>query len=179
MSVAIALTRGGYVAFVSECDAYLGRLSWTPDKHKLRRPVYATNISCRIWPDGHRIITSMHRLIMERMIGRPLARSEDVDHIDCNGLNNIRENLRIATRSQNKQNVIKVRTANRANASSIYKGVSWNAKGGFWCAFITINGKSTYLGRTHNEIEAARLYDAAARKHFKEFGFTNFTEACI
>ena len=112
----------------------------------------------------------MHRMILARMLGRDLLRKEDVDHIDGNGLNNVRENLRLASRALNKGNVPKY----RGKVSSEFKGVSWSKSAERWCVFSSIDGKTVYFGSSKDEKEAARLYDRVARERFGEFALTNF-----
>lgn len=70
-----------------------------------------------------RIVIYLHRIIMERMLNRSLSKEEWVDHINHNGLDNRRHNLRLATNSQNLQNARKSITN-----SSGFKGVSWHKK---------------------------------------------------
>lgn len=94
-----------------------------------------------------------------------------IDHIDGNGLNNCKSNLRLATPSQNAAN----REKKYAKASSQYKGVYWH-KNGYWVAEIKVNYKKIYLGYFKIEGEAAQAYDRAAKLHFKEFARTNFKE---
>lgn len=92
-----------------------------------------------------------------------------VDHIDRNGLNNQRSNLREATQTQNHTNSRK-----RSDKSSTYKGVYWNFRNRKWIADIRVNGKTTYLGSFVNPIDAALAYDEAARRIHKEFARVNF-----
>jgi hypothetical protein len=106
----------------------------------------------------------MHRLILEPEPG------EMIDHKNGNGLDNRRLNLRLATRAQNGMN----RAPNR-NATSRYKGVSWDNQKGEWFACIRVEGKRIRLGFHACEIEAARAYDEAARHYFREFARPNFT----
>ena len=95
-----------------------------------------------------------------------------VDHKDHNGLNCQRDNLRIATHSQNHGNKRKP----GGKHTSKYKGVSWQAASGKWYAIICCQGKQYNLGRHDDETEAARAYDAKARELFGEFALTNFPE---
>lgn len=80
------------------------------------------------------------------------------DHKDRDGLNNRRDNLRLATNQQNGQNTAKATAA----LTSIYRGVSWDAHGQKWRAHIRVGGRQVYLGSFVSEIDAARAYDAAA-----------------
>jgi hypothetical protein len=92
-----------------------------------------------------------------------------VDHKNHNGLNNTRENLRIATKSQNCCNQKK-----RLGSSSKYKGVYLNKCLGKWGAVIRFQRKYTFLGYFTNEIDAAKAYDEAAKKYHGEFAVLNF-----
>jgi len=92
-----------------------------------------------------------------------------VDHKDHSGLNNTRENLRIATRSQNTCNNKKTR-----GRTSKYKGVYFDEKRGRYRAYIMANGKRIDLGRYDNEIDAAKAYDKAAKELHGEFAVFNF-----
>jgi hypothetical protein len=94
-----------------------------------------------------------------------------VDHIDHNGLNNSKTNLRICSQRQNVHNM----RPHRIGKTSDYKGVSWNKKTKKWRVKIQYNReKSIWLGQNFiSEIEAAKIYDAAAVIIYKEFAFLN------
>lgn len=94
-----------------------------------------------------------------------------VDHIDGDGLNNQRSNIRVATRGQNICNS----GLGRLNRSG-FKGVSMDKRSGYWRACIQFGGKNTHLGYFGSPIDAARAYDAAARVHHGEFAWLNFPE---
>lgn len=157
-TIEIPLTRG-YVTIVDEIDADLAEMSWnvTVATEYLQ---YATN--------AHYI---MHRLIMERIVGYKLQSKTHVDHWNNNGLDNRRENLRIATPSQNGQNK---RLA--SNSTTKYKGVNWHKYGKFFVARITVDGKRVFLGNYRTAIEAAIAYNRGAIKHFGEFAKLNEIE---
>jgi hypothetical protein len=96
-----------------------------------------------------------------------------VDHQNHCGLDNGRENLRLATLSQNNCN----RRKKSAAASSKYKGVCLKTQCNKYCAEIRCNGKKTFLGYFDNEIDAAKAYDAAAKKYHGDFAALNFPSA--
>jgi hypothetical protein len=102
----------------------------------------------------------MHKLITEW---------PGTDHIDHDGLNNQRSNLRPATRSQNGANRRPV-----LGHSSQYKGVRWYPPRSNWCARIRCQGKLYHLGYFADEADAARAYDTAAREMFGEYASPNF-----
>ncbi|MCK4999579.1 MAG: HNH endonuclease [Anaerohalosphaera sp.] len=94
-----------------------------------------------------------------------------VDHIDHNGLNNTRKNLRLATPAQNARN-----QKPRKNKSSKYKGVCFHKRDKTYHARIYHNGKPIHIGCFKNEKDAAKAYDKKAKKLHKQFAFINFTD---
>ena len=116
----------------------------------------------------------LHRLILSRILGRELKVSEHVDHINHNGLDNRRENLRIATVSQNHANEGK----RRGNYSSKYKGVYLRSDRlhlGYHARISSKSEGTIWLGRFgDDEVAAARAYDRKALELFGEFAYLNF-----
>ncbi len=154
--VEIELTRG-LTAIVDECDAEkLSTNSWCALKTRRENLFYAV---ARI----NKKFCYMHHVI--------LGSTNQVDHINGNGLDNRRENLRLVTNAQNQMNKKKWRN----KCSSKHKGVAFRAKGRAksWYAYINLNGKQTSLGYFDSEISAAHAYNKAASKHFGEFARLN------
>ena len=108
----------------------------------------------------------MHRWIMNAPKGMV------VDHINHNGLDNRKENLRFATNAENSRYARKTKN----KFSSNYKGVHYIKKVKRWRAMITFEGKTIYVGQYKDEISAAKAYDRAAKKYFVEFACLNFPE---
>ena len=104
----------------------------------------------------------LHRAI----VGAPSGL--DVDHRDNNGLNNSRQNLRVATRIQNSRN-----SRPRMSCSSKYKGVYWSRVAGKWAAYINFEKERYHLGLFVDEDSAAAAYNEAAIKMFGEFACVN------
>jgi hypothetical protein len=95
------------------------------------------------------------------------------DHKDRNALNNQKENLRVATYSQNCRNVAK-----KSNTSSKYKGVSYHKSKKKWIASIRKDFILIHLGYFELEVDAAKAYDAKAKEIDKEFAVLNFPGLC-
>ena len=94
-----------------------------------------------------------------------------VDHIDHNGLNNCRSNLRLCSFAQNMRNV----TSN-SGSTSAYKGVHWNKRMKRWAAAIQFEKKQYHLGYFTDQIAAAKAYDKKAAELFGQFACLNFPE---
>lgn len=96
-----------------------------------------------------------HTLLMHRVIMHP-PEDMEIDHINGNGLDNQKVNLRIVTTRQNGQNRHQKKT-------SKYPGVSWNKELMSWCANIQIKGRKRYLGAFNDEKKAADAYQTACK----------------
>jgi hypothetical protein len=148
-------------ALVDHEDFYpLNNFQWYAEiKGKL---IYAArNV---ISADGKKIIFSMHREIMNFPDGQL------VDHRNSDTLDNRRDNLRLATRSQNNCN----RRKTKSKTSSRFIGVCFHKLHQRWCADIRHNGKKIWLGSFASETDAAKAYDEAAKKYHGEFARLNF-----
>lgn len=108
----------------------------------------------------------MHRVIMG--VDDPKV---EVDHIDGNGLNNQRSNLRLCSRFENCMNRKK-----RKCTSSKYKGVAWRKDSAIWRAYIRFDGKLYNLGQYDSEVDAALAYNQAALMWFGQFASINKIE---
>lgn len=108
----------------------------------------------------------MHRVILW------CPRGYHIDHINRNGLDNRKCNLRVVKQGQNLQNSRK-----KVGSTSRYKGVSWHRHNRKWESKIRVNKKRWHLGYFDSQAAAARAYDAAARKLYDGYVATNFKTA--
>jgi len=152
----IPLTNGG-VALIDDADYPLvSRHNWHWRQSRGKRVRYAVTV--------HRQhVIRMHRLILGLTTRLPY-----VDHVNWNGLDNRRRNLRVATNSQNMANS----PAHTANTTG-FRGVSFNADASKFAAQICCNGRNHHLGYFTVPHDAARAYDAAARRLFGPFAYQN------
>lgn len=95
------------------------------------------------------------------------------DHINGNGLDNRKENLRPASQRQNMMNRSKSPTVDGKVCSSNFKGVTWLKRRRRWQSRVKLIGRNYYLGEFKNEITAVRAYDIKAQHYFGEFAKLN------
>lgn len=157
MSKTIPLTQGR-VAIVDDADyEWLSQWRWCVRK---RDSTYYAVRGVRI--NGKVRAIHMHRVI----VNPPL--DKQIDHINGDGLDNRRCNLRLCTQSQNNMNSRK-----RNDCSSIYKGVTWHKREQKWHARIKMNGRLRHLGYFRDEDEAAKAYNQTATELFGSFARLN------
>jgi hypothetical protein len=152
MTITIPLTKGKETV-VDDCDANLAEFRWHTSVGYARR-----SGSSR----GARVL--IHRVILERMIGRTLQVGEFVDHVDGDPLNNRRSNLRMATKAQNNRN-----KKNLNRSLSGLKGAHYHRRKCKWTSAIKVNDQSIYLGSFDTPQEAHAAYCEAAKKYHGEF----------
>lgn len=117
--------------------------------------------------DGKSTLIMMHRVIFGPMT-KPI-----IDHVDGDGLNNRRKNLREASYLENSRNSY----GRRDHSKSGFKGVGWIKTTRKWRAQIReAGGRMRYLGYFVDPVEAAKAYDTAALVHFGEFARLNFPD---
>lgn len=114
---------------------------------------------------GGQMTQRLHRFIMDA------PTDVQMDHINGDGLDNRRENLRVCTRSENQRNM------RPRGGYSQYKGVTLFKRDAKWVARIWFDGKKIYLGKFDDEKAAAMAYDSAATNFFGPFARTNFKDA--
>ena len=154
----IKLTKGLITQVDDDMFEYLNQFKWHAKKDD--RTYYVARLS-KV-EEGHKTIR-MHRQITN------CPKGLEVDHIDHNGLNNQKYNLRICNHSQNQCN-------RKGNGSSKYLGVSIEKNGNYKRirASIQTNKKSINLGCFYTEKQAALAYDQKAKELHGEFANLNF-----
>ncbi len=136
----IALTQGLETLVDDEDYERLSAFAWYAWRHKKHRTWYAVR-------NSHGPTTeSLHRAALQA------PRAMHVDHIDGNGLNNQRSNLRLCTRSQNAHNA-----ALRPDNTSGHKGVYFIKRRQKWAARVMFQGKDHWLGAYNSREEAAEV----------------------
>jgi hypothetical protein len=146
----VPLTRG-FTAKIDACDLdKVSGYNWFAIVQE--HCVYAMRRVSGVNGRGSKI--SMHRHLMDAPDG------VQVDHIDLDGLNNRRSNLRFASPAQNSAN----RRKNSKNTSG-YKGVCWNKAAQKWQASYV----RKYLGLFNTPEEAYNAYCLAASQRHGDF----------
>jgi len=157
----IELTQGKVTLVDDEDYPFVSKYKWHARRN--RSGIWYAFTYMRI--AGKKCNIGMHRLIL----GLTCGGKRDVDHINHNGLDNCRGNLRICSRSQNIMN-----GKARNGGSSRFRGVYWDKQAKKWHAHIWINQKEMYLGLYTLEECAALAYDFAIMKYHQEFASFNF-----
>ena len=154
----IPLTRG-YFAIVDDEDfEKVNAYKWycmTRRHHKYAAKSFRVN--------GVKTVLQMHRFVLNLFDS-----SKMIDHINGNGLDNRKENIRICTASDNAKNKILP-----ASNKSGFKGVCWHKRDKKFYAQIKVNNKMQYLGVFDCPIEAAKAYNIGALKHHGQFARLN------
>lgn len=145
----------GELTFVDDEDfAFINQWRWAENKGGYAQRGSSVN--------GKKVTVLMHRVIMGAKKG------QSIDHVNGDGFDNRKVNLRIATQSQNMHN----RKMGKNNTSG-YKGVSWSEQAKKWRAMICHNRKPLSLGMFNSAREAAIAYNHAATELFGEFAKLN------
>ena len=159
----IPLTQGKY-AIVDPVDYYrLSEYKWSA--MRAGKKFYAGRRGPKRNGKRPKMIR-MHREVINTPDGL------ECDHINGRTLDNRKANLRSVTHMQNSWNLSK---SSRPGYSK-YKGITFHKSEQKWGAQIGVKGKHISLGRYKDEIEAAKAYDKAAKRHFGEFAKLNFKE---
>ncbi len=146
----VPLADGPY-ALIDDDDAIeVSRHSWR--SHKGRNTMYAINGSGQ----------SLHRLVMRNTLCDGFL----VDHVNGDGLDCRKGNLRTATKQQNQAN----RKGAQSNSSSGIRGVSWDKSREKWAVNVAKGGRSFFRGRFHTLEQAKAAWREAAKAAYGEFG---------
>lgn len=148
----IPLTQGKFALVDDEDFEKLSKFKWYANK--LHNSFYAMRHS----KEDNRKFILMHREILKT------PNKKVTDHIDQNGLNNQRSNLRVATPSQNQHN-----KGGYKNNTSGLKGVMWHKRDKKWFARTKLNGKNIYLGYYTSKELAHEAYVAGCKKYHGKF----------
>jgi hypothetical protein len=156
--IEISLTQG-YTALIDDEDYDLvSQYKWCTQITGTK--YYAVSRTSRL-NDANK---KQHRIYMHRLILNPPKKTE-IDHIDGDGLNNQKNNIRVCSHKENQRNQLK-----HKDGKTGYKGLYYRD------GKYEVYANHTYIGSFIDEIDAAKAYDIAAKKYFGEFANLNFQE---
>ncbi len=157
--VAYALVDADDYARVSQCAWY-----WWPKKRS------SSGYAVR-WESPKTGTRPLLILLHREILGLPRGDARTADHINRNGLDCRKDNLRVLTLAHNMQNQPAYRSG-RSKAgsarSSRYRGVHWDRKARRWCAEVRLDRKRVFRGWFDDE-EAAAVAASEARLRFMPF----------
>lgn len=142
----IALSQGKFAQVDDEDFEAIAKHKWHAWKRPSGKGVFYARRNVKL-ETGRKTIVSMHNQI----IGAPI-----VDHINGDGLDNTRKNLRPCTISQNNANK---RKNTRGTYSSKMKGVYFFRTWKKWVAQVKVAGRTIHLGGFDTEGEAGAAYN--------------------
>lgn len=152
----IPLTKGHFSIVDADDAPFLSMYSWHSVSRKGSRTIYAKRNKLAMHNETKRM--AMHEVIMARPAGM------SIDHINGNGLDNRRCNLRVCTHAENSRN-----TRHRSDNTSGHKGVRFQKSSGNWVAEISAAGVRHYLGSYAEKSQAVAAYQAAAAEKHGNF----------
>ena len=157
----IPISQGKYALVDDKDFEWLNQWKWFVCKNGQMMYVHRNERNESIKEKRKQITVSMHRSIMKTPKGM------DTDHINGDGLDNRRSNLRICTHAENTKN------KRKTYGTSRYKGVHWCKHNKRWYSYITHNKKQTFVGSFNNERSGAIAYNKAAKKYHGIFAKLN------
>jgi hypothetical protein len=148
-AMSLLLTQGKHTLIDAEDYERVVRRKW---QYYLKGYARSGSVIDPVW---------LHRYLLD---APPMTK---VDHINGNGLDNRKMNLRICSHAENQRN------RKAFGGTSSYKGVSWDSKSKRWRAQIRIGNRNLSLGRFIREEEAALAYNATAMRELGAFAWLN------
>lgn len=157
MSVKVPLTRGLYAVIDDDDADRVSQHRWHAEKVKQASDKFYAR--CSFWENGKCAPVRLHRFIARA------DRGMVVDHINGDGLDNRKGNLRVCTQSKNLMN----RNVKQRQNTSGHPGVSWHKSTGKWRADIMVDGSPIWLGTFKEKQLAIEARKTAEHKYFGEY----------
>lgn len=154
----IPLTQGLYAIVDDEDFELLSKYKW--GAHKGKKTFYAVR--------QEKVNGKKRNIFMHRQLLGISEKGLISDHINRNGLDNTKANLRACSITENNRNAGK-----NAKNKCGFKGVFWDIAYGKYRVQISVDGRRTHIGRYDCLLEAAKAYNAAAVKYHGEFANLN------
>lgn len=157
------ILRNNQIALIDDIDADLvSDITWTMHDGYLAKLIVKND---------RRVLVLLHRLILERKLGRPIRDGFVTDHINQNRCDNRRDNLREATYQENWENQARkpIGYTRKMHNPSGYKGVVYDPNPKIkikkWKATLHCRGRAIYLGHYETKEQASVAYKDGVIKY--------------